>query len=188
MDLYSFDAAYLERLKAGDAATERHFTKYFGELILIKLRARHLPPSTIEDIRQETFLRVLQTLRRDGIREPERVGAFVITVCRNIMMEFARSGARNKVMDGEMPELVDERADSERELVTHERQERVRAILDKLSSKNRRLLTAVFLEERPSEEICKQFGVDANYLRVMLFRARAQFRQAAGKGPDSGKV
>jgi hypothetical protein len=34
---HAFDAAYLERLRAGDPATERHFAEYFGALVRLKL-------------------------------------------------------------------------------------------------------------------------------------------------------
>ena len=72
----AFDASYLERLQRGDAGTERHFASYFGELIRLKLRARVRSRDSIEDIRQETFLRVLTLVRaKDGIRQPERLGA-----------------------------------------------------------------------------------------------------------------
>ena len=43
----------------------------------------------IEDIRQETFLRVLVTLRRKhGLEHPERLGAFVNSVCNNVFLEY----------------------------------------------------------------------------------------------------
>jgi RNA polymerase sigma-70 factor (ECF subfamily) len=191
VDFYSFDAGYLERLAAGDPEIERHFNEYFSELILIKLRARQYARNIIEDVRQETFLRVLQSLRRNGIREPERIGAFVNSVCNHVVQEFSRAGQRITFTDERAPEMADERADSEKDLVTREQAEQVRAILSEMSPKNRQLLSAVFLEERPSEEVCQQFKVDQNYLRVLLFRARAQFRQtmnkrhsAAGKKPS----
>lgn len=181
MEFYSFDRAYLERLAAGDPETERHFSEYFSELILIKLRAREYTRSIIEDVRQETFLRVLQALRRNGIREPERVGAFVNSVCNNVVLEFGRSSARLTFTDESAPEVADDRADSEQELVTREQAAQVRSVLAQMSPKNRQLLSAVFLEERPNEEVCRQFKVDQNYLRVLLFRARAQFRQTMDK-------
>jgi RNA polymerase sigma-70 factor (ECF subfamily) len=181
VEFYSFDRAYLERLAAGDPEVERHFSEYFSELILIKLRAREYTRNIIEDVRQETFLRVLQTLRRNGIREPERIGAFVNSVCNNVVLEFGRSGARLTYTDEGAPEVADDRADSEQELVTREQADQVRSVLAQMSPKNRQLLSAVFLEERPSEEVCRQFKVDQNYLRVLLFRARAQFRQTMGK-------
>jgi RNA polymerase sigma-70 factor (ECF subfamily) len=181
VEFYSFDRAYLERLAAGDPEVERHFSEYFSELILIKLRARQYTRNVIEDVRQETFLRVLQAIRRNGIREPERIGAFVNSVCKNVVLEFGRSSAKLTFTDEGAPEVADDRADSEQELVTREQAAQVRSVLSQMSAKNRKLLSAVFLEERPNEEVCRQFKVDQNYLRVLLFRARAQFRRTMGK-------
>jgi RNA polymerase sigma-70 factor, ECF subfamily len=181
VDFQSFDAGYLEKLAAGDPETERHFHEYFGQLILIRLRARRYSYHAIDDIRQETFLRVLRSLRAGEIREPGSLGAFVNSVCRYVMLEFHRTASRYGDSGEEMPEVRDERADTEQAVYTSERQQIVRKVLDKLSAKNRRLLSAVFLEELTTEEVCRRFGVDANYLRVLLFRARNQFRQGVGE-------
>jgi RNA polymerase sigma-70 factor (ECF subfamily) len=178
MQFESFDEAYLAGLTSGNPEIEQHFHKYFSELILIKLRARQYTRQTIEDIRQETFLRVIQAIRKERIREPERIGAFVNSVCNNVALEFGRSGSRLTYTDAPQEDVADERADSERELVTRERQAAVREVLKDLPPKNRRLLSQAFLEERPPDEIAAQMGVDRNYLRVLLFRARAQFREA----------
>lgn len=180
MDFISFDSGYLERLAAGDAAAEEHFHEYFGELIFIKLRARQLPGHLIDDIRQETFLRVFQALRKDGIRQPERIGAFVNSVCNNVVLEFHRAGSRTTLTDS-TPETPDDSGNSEQRLIERERREHVRRILSRMPAKNQRLLTAVFLDERPVEEVCGEFGVDRNYLRVLLFRARTQLRDAVRK-------
>ena len=83
---YSFDCNYLRQLASGDAAVENHFSSYFGDLLLLKLRARIRSPQLVEDIRQETLLRVLQIVRKAGVKHPERFGAFVSAVCYNVMM------------------------------------------------------------------------------------------------------
>src|SRR5215831_6454146 len=91
----SFDREYIERLKQGDAVTERHFTKYFADLLRIKLSARINSADVIEDLRQETFLRVLTALRRkDSLKCPERLGSFVNSVCQNLLNEMYRSKSR----------------------------------------------------------------------------------------------
>ena len=64
MELSTFDSGYVERLRSGHPETERHFVTYFSELLLIKLRARFFPPDVIEDVRQETFTRVLRAVRQ----------------------------------------------------------------------------------------------------------------------------
>jgi RNA polymerase sigma-70 factor, ECF subfamily len=180
----SFDTGYLERLAAGDPAVEEHFNEYFGELIFIKLRSRQYSRSTIDDIRQETFLRVFQALRREGIRQPERIGAFVSATCNHVVMEFSRAGSRITYTD-ETPDTPDNRVDSERALIDRERRSLVRTLLTRMSRKNQRLLTAVFLEEKPLDEVCGEFGIDRNYLRVLLFRARTQLKEAVRKGGRS---
>jgi RNA polymerase sigma-70 factor (ECF subfamily) len=53
-------------------------------------------------------------------------------------------------------------------------------------------LKEVFLEERNKDEVCDEFGVDRNYLRVLLHRAKRNFRALYLKtvisvGQTSGK-
>jgi RNA polymerase sigma-70 factor (ECF subfamily) len=185
VEFTSFDNGYLQRLADGDASVEEHFHKYFGELIFIKLRARQYASHIIEDIRQETFLRVFQALRKEGIRQPERIGAFVNSVCNNVVLEFIRSGSRFTLTE-DAPEKADQTSNSEQQMIERERRAHVHQLLSEMSSKNQRLLTAVFLDERHPDDVCKEFGVDRNYLRVLLYRARTRLKEALQKS-DKGK-
>ena len=178
MKLFQFDAEYVERLCSGDSATERHFTEYFTELIGIKLRARRYAPALLEDIRQETFLRVLQAVRDRKLRDPLRLGSYVNSVCNHVALEQHRSEGRHPQADPEMPEPADVRAGPETELLSAEEGGIVRLVLKEIPVRSRDILSALFLEERTSEEVCRMFKVDQNYLRVLLFRARNQFRAA----------
>src|SRR5438105_12319587 len=83
MQSVSFDGDYVRRLADGDPHVEEHFCAYFGELLYIKLRGRVRSTQLIEDVRQETFFRVLRNLRAKGIDHPERLGAYVLAVCHN---------------------------------------------------------------------------------------------------------
>ena len=38
------------------------------------------------------------------------------------------------------------------------------------------MLKAVFLDERDRDEVCREFGVDRDYLRVLLHRAKQEFK------------
>ena len=92
VEFYSFDDSYLQRLREHDFQTEQHFVAYFSKLILIKLRSRVRSSSAIDDIRQETFVRVLKVVRAEGgVRNAERLGGFVNSVCNNVLQEFYRS-------------------------------------------------------------------------------------------------
>jgi RNA polymerase sigma-70 factor, ECF subfamily len=177
VELFSFDREYLGRLRRRDPLTERHFAAYFGELLLIKLRARRLPAEVREDIRQETFVRVLAAVRSEaGIRQPDRLGAFVNSVCNNVLQEYWRSSSRLETMGDEMPDPIDKRIDLEGLLVTRQTCQVVRKVLLGLPEKDGKLLRAVFLEEKGREEMCQELQVDREYLRVLLHRARDRFK------------
>jgi RNA polymerase sigma-70 factor (ECF subfamily) len=42
---------------------------------------------------------------------------------------------------------------------------------------DRRILKALYLEEREKDSVCREFGVTRGYLRVLLHRAKERFRQ-----------
>lgn len=188
---FAFDADYVRRLTDGDAETEQHFHSYFGRLLLIKLRHRLRSPQEVLDARQETLMRVLVSLRQKRTLEhPERLGAFVNAVCNNVMLEMSRASRRTVPLsetfesDG-APVAAD---DPETTLVTSERQARVREVLDRLPERDRRLLRQVFLNEEDKDEVCREFGVDRGYLRVLLHRAKARFREVYERDLPAGQL
>ena len=182
MELYLFDKGYVDRLREGDPQTEQHFYAYFEQILGIMLRARMLPPERIDDVRQETYSRVIAILRREGgVKQPERFGAFVNSVCKNVLHENNRDSYRSQpLLDGHL-ETPDKIVDLERSLISKETKERVRDILEEMTQRDRDLLKAVFLEEGNKDEICRQFGVDRDYLRVRVHRAKERFKEVYEK-------
>jgi RNA polymerase sigma-70 factor, ECF subfamily len=178
-----FDQSYLERLRAGDYRAQEHFGAYFGALIQIKLRSRLKSPEAIEDVRQETFARFFVALRDGRILQPERLGSFVNSICNNVLLEHYRVGSRlDSLDDDEKPrELPANGIDPFGVLAARETEKKVREILEQLSERDRRLLREVFLEERDKDEVCRDFGVDRDYLRVLLHRAKQSFKSLYSK-------
>ena len=189
MQFHTFDQTYLERLCSGDYRTESHFVAYFSELIHLKLRSRVKSPQAIEDLKQETFARVFAALRVEGkLRQPERLGAYVNSVCNNVLLEHYRSGSReDSIEDEEGADFPDASIDIVGVIAHKEMAENVRQILDELPERDRRVLREIFLEERDKDAVCRDFGVDRDYLRVLLHRARLAFKALYLKkiNPDS---
>jgi RNA polymerase sigma-70 factor (ECF subfamily) len=178
LQFHAFDAEYVENLCAGDRSTQDHFVRYFTELLHLKLRSRLRSPQAVEDVRQETFARVFASLRKEGaLRQPDRLGAFVNTVCNNVLLEHYRSTSRSDSLDEEgQPEIPDTALDALGVASARQLRTKVREILLDLPEKDRLLLKAVFLDERDRDEVCREFGVDREYLRVLLFRAKQEFK------------
>jgi RNA polymerase sigma-70 factor (ECF subfamily) len=174
----SFNAGYVESLCAGDPQAQEHFVGYFTELLHLKLRTRLQSPQAIEDVRQETFARVLSVVRKDGgLREPERLGAFVNTVCNHVLFEHYRTTGHIESLDEEgRPELTAKGADALEIAAAEQIKDKVRKILLDLDPRDRSLLQAVFIDERDRDQVCREFGVDRDYLRVLLHRAKQEFK------------
>lgn len=180
MEFYAFDEVYLERLRSGDFRTEQHFVSYFSQLIQLKLRSRVPSADVVEELRQEVFARVFTALRsKDGIRQGDRLGPFVNSVCNFVLLEYYRSSSRTTSLqedDEEEVEIPDPKVDVLSTIMSQQTVSHVRSVLDDLSERDRRLLKAVFLDEQDKDEVCRDFKVDRDYLRVLLHRAKQTFK------------
>src|SRR5215472_2960520 len=114
MDFFAFDKAYVQRLRDGDPTTEHHFFVYFDKLLQIKLRARTVESDKVEDLKQDTFIRVIAAVRKEGgVRQPERFGSFVNSICNNVLLEYYRSLGKNQQMNERHEEIPDKVLDLE---------------------------------------------------------------------------
>ena len=180
---YSFDADYVRRLRDGDNATEDHFARYFGDRIRIKAMVRLRSPQLADDICQETLLRVLRSVRKATIEHPECLAAYVKMVCNHVMLElFRRERGVSQLSDG-ADEISSSQASVETEMVQNEGRALVKRVLGELAPKDRELLQRIFLDEQDKDEICEEFKVNRDYLRVLLHRALGRLRSAiTGRG------
>jgi RNA polymerase sigma-70 factor, ECF subfamily len=177
VEFFEFNEEYLALLRASDPATCAHFFAYFDRLLRMLLRARGLPPDRVDDLIQETFLRVLGKVQRQGaIREPDHFGSYVNSVCKNAARETERSGKRADPIEDAHCEIPDKLPSAQAELEKREIKERVRKVLLGMPPKDRDLLREVFFLEKDKDEICRERGVDREYLRVLVHRAKTRFR------------
>lgn len=78
-------------------------------------------------------------------------------------------------LDQEIPDQV---FDLEGMTISRQFSERAQKILSALPARDRNLLRAVLLEEKDKDAVCRDMGVDRNYLRVLLHRAKVKFELA----------
>jgi RNA polymerase sigma-70 factor (ECF subfamily) len=175
---YSFDSAYIQRLVEGDPETEQHFTKYFGDLLSVKLRPRLRSAALIEDAKQETFVRVLRVLKeKGGVTSPGGFGSFVNSVCNNVLFELYRADSRTTALDDNEDWPEEGRVGAESSLIESEERSRVQRALAELPEKEKELLRWLFFEERDKDDVCRELNIDRNYLRVLVHRAKTRFRE-----------
>ncbi|MGC2695643.1 MAG: RNA polymerase sigma factor [Candidatus Angelobacter sp.] len=172
---FEFNAMYVQSLRQGNPSTEEHFVSHFTPILRRKLRARVRSADIARDLLQETFLRVLTTLRSGhGVRNPERFEIFVIGVCNNVLRETYR---RQKALMQFQPdsELAGKEPSPYACALAEETRNHVRQVLSMLEPEVRAILQVVFLEEQGRDEICRRFGINRNYLRLLIYRAKNEF-------------
>jgi RNA polymerase sigma-70 factor, ECF subfamily len=184
VELYPFDQQYLARLRDRDAATETHFVHYFSNLLKAKLRSDgYSEAAALKDILQETLYRVLKSVYSDKIQSPSSLRSFVYGVCERVEWEYDRGESRFWQSDGdEFPDVPDDRSPAGGPARQAEVRQTVRWVLDKLAEKDRRILVALFMDEKEREEVCQEFGITRDNLRVLLHRALITARTLLAKG------
>ena len=117
-----------------------------------------------------------------GLRHAERLGPLVNSICNNVLMEQYRISSRvNTLEDGVAERLIETRPNALNIVISDDTRKLVREILSGLHERDRNLLQAVFLDERDKDEVCVELGVDRDYLRVLLHRAKGSFRTMYSK-------
>src|SRR5437868_12670137 len=183
--LFAFNEQYIRQLQQRVGPVEEHFSNYFQRLLTNYLRSRIKSPELMEDIRQETLLRVLRVLRgENGLKRPECLGSFVLAVCQNVLREFVRAQVRYSPM-GEQEPRADAAPDPEALAMERQIQTSVSSALEQLADRDRQVLAIPLDQDRP-QDVCRRLGLRHDHLRVVLHRAKARLRAAMIKNGTNG--
>ncbi|HEV3330107.1 MAG TPA: sigma-70 family RNA polymerase sigma factor [Bryobacteraceae bacterium] len=127
----------------------------------------------IDDLVQETLTRFLSAAQKNKIRDAESFSAFLNGICRNVILEYWRRSTR----EAPMPEVVPESpAQGIPEADLLEMRQAIALGMEQMSSRDRQILTAFYLEDKTKDEILKLTGMSDENFRVALCRAKERFR------------
>ena len=123
--------------------------------------------SDAEEISQE----VMAILWRKAVlydSNKSSVATWVYTIARNYRIDFLRKG-NGLAFDKDDPTFVpDEPLNSVQILMKLERQDRMRAVIKKLSLEKKQLLTAAFFEGLSHAELARKFGKPLGTIKSRL--------------------
>jgi len=130
-----------------------------------------------DDLRQETFARVMAELHREGgIRQPQRFGAFVMSICNNVIQEYHRSSSKNQPIEDTYKDMSDTVSDLE----GFARHQAISGANLPNSRRNAqagpRPSSSDLLEEKEKGTVCRELGVDREQLTVLMHRAKDKFK------------
>jgi RNA polymerase sigma-70 factor (ECF subfamily) len=181
------DAEFLRRLAARKPDATARFSKEFprvlGAIVRVRVSGRSL--DFVEDVVQDTLRAVLEAVDAGKVREPEHFGSFVMGVCENTLRRHLHERGRHPLTATDAPEPM---AGDNPEAQTSAREdlEAVAEALGSLAPRDRSLLEQMLLVGTDKEEICRQFGVTREHLRVLFHRAKGRFKEALARQGTRG--
>jgi RNA polymerase sigma-70 factor (ECF subfamily) len=175
--------AWVERRDEGSA---RELMRLLHPLVA-GIARRHLPfLPDIEDVAQETWLRVFEHLPRWTPARP--LEAWVSRIAVNVCLMRLRSRRRKPlVLWSDLTAAQQETASALQESsscpvpLPEDARELLRRLLDTLDARDRQIITLLHLEERTLEEATALTGMNKTVLKVRAFRARGKLRAALEK-------
>jgi len=139
---------------------------------------RQLGPQELEGKVHDTFLIVVQAIRRGELREPDRLMGFVRTIVRRQVAAYIDNAVQTRKEQAGLEcglTICDERSNPEQDAISRQRTEIMLGILQRISRRDREILTRFYLLGQSQEQICLEMGLSDTQFRLLKSRAKARF-------------
>ncbi len=176
-------ATLVTQIKAGEDAGMEHLYKLFSRGIRFYL-CRQLGPQELEDKVHDTFLIVVNAIRRGDLREPERLMGFVRTVVRRQVAAYIENAVHTRREQADLESgvaVADKTQNPEQEAIGRQKAELMKSALEALSRRDRDILIRFYLKEQSQEQICREMDLTETQFRLLKSRAKAKFGEIGKK-------
>jgi len=143
----------------GNRAAWNSLVERFAPLVTSVIRRFRLTESDADDVRQNTWLRLVEHL--EYIREPRALPGWIVTTTRNEALRVLSARRRVEPVDPQVDDRLDPINDEDlaTNLLLTERRQAVRAGLAELRSEHRELLLLVSDPEISYRQISRRLGM-----------------------------
>lgn len=167
----------VDRIHRGDESGMEELYRLFARGIRYYL-CRQLGHQELDDKVHDTFVIVVQAIRRGELREPDRLMGFVRTIVRRQVAahidEVVHSRREELNLDVGI-RVADRRHNPEQSVVSRQKIELMITVLRSLSERDREILTRFYLHEQSQEQICQEMNLSETQFRLLKSRAKARF-------------
>jgi RNA polymerase sigma-70 factor (ECF subfamily) len=173
----------VQQIKAGSDDGMEQLYKLFSRGIKYYL-CRQLGPQELDDKVHDTFLIVVNAIKRGDLREPERLMGFVRTVVRRQVAAYIENAVHRRREEAELESgisVADRTQNPEQEAMIKQKAELMKSALSALSKRDRDILIRFYLKEQPQEQICREMSLSETQFRLLKSRAKAKFGEIGKK-------
>lgn len=167
----------VRKIRAGDPQGMEELYALFSRGVRFYL-CRQLGPQELDDKVHDTFLIVVQAIRKGELREPERLMGFVRTVVRRQVVAHIDSAVQSRKERASFEYVLgitDGRTNPEQDAIAHQREEIMERVLRSISRRDREILTRFYLLGQSQEQICAEMKLTETQFRLLKSRAKSRF-------------
>jgi RNA polymerase sigma-70 factor, ECF subfamily len=182
-EIYAGWAVLVERIRTGETNGMEELYQLFSKGIRFYL-CRQLGPQELEDKVHDTFVVVVQAIRRGDLRDPQRLMGFVRTIVRRQVAAHIDRVVhlRKEQQDMETTARVpDPGGNPEESAIFRQRAELLKHVLEELCGRDREILTRFYLSEESQDQICAEMVLTETQFRLLKSRAKARFGELGKK-------
>jgi RNA polymerase sigma factor (sigma-70 family) len=173
----------VKRIQSGDTSGMEDLYRIFSRGVRFYL-CRQLGPQELEDKVHDTFLIVVQALRRGDLRDPDRLMGFVRTVVRRQVAAHIDNAvqSRRECLDVEAgASFASTSTGPEENAILRQNADLMEKVLDGMSHRDREILTRFYLDEQPQDQICREMRLTETQFRLLKSRAKTRFGELGKK-------
>ena len=165
-------ANLVARIRYGDREAERVVLQEYQRAILRIATVRTRDPEMAKDLCQEILIAVLKALRAGGLREQEKLSAFIHGVARNVINNYFRSRARRAEEElSDVEEKLAGPADAAERFENEERRLLFRRELNRCSMTDQKILLLSLVDGMALTEVAEEMGISYEAVRTRKSRA-----------------
>ena len=171
------------RIQSGETDGMEELYNLFSKGIRFYL-CRQLGPQELDDKIHDTFLVVVQAIRRGELREPQRLMGFVRTIVRRQVaahIDRVIHTRRDQIELDSSVRVVDPRGNPEEAAMFHQRNRMIHKVLEELAPRDREILTRFYLMEQGQDQICSEMDLTETQFRLLKSRAKSRFGELGKK-------
>jgi RNA polymerase sigma-70 factor (ECF subfamily) len=182
-DAYAEWVELVGRIRDGGTDGMTELYQLFSRGIRFYL-CRQLGPQEIDDKVHDTFVVVVQAIRRGELREPQRLMGFVRTVVRRQVaahIDRAVHSRREQTEIDSGTRVADPRGNPEEAAIFRQRNALIQQVLGELSPRDGEILNRFYLDEQSQDQICAEMSLSETQFRLLKSRAKARFGELGKK-------
>ena len=166
------DRRLVELVLEGDGTAFEYLFNRYRDAIRRLLVQRLGPASDVDDLLQETFIKVYINLHRYS--PAYTFGQWVYTIARNTFIDFVRRRQEDLPIDERFRAPASLAPTPEESVINLQQRSQIESYLDRLAPRYRQLIVLRFFDELSYEEIAAKLTVPLGTVKTQILRAREQ--------------